>query len=272
MVDFSGTAGAASGFDGELMPVGQLAWAIFNIRGDFATKSKSSAGHYLDVELIFEDGQPFARRKVWTKIGDPMDPSNSAAYKEMGAGQLGRILECGNNAGPHNVAGYSLPDIMHPDGYPTADYRVLNGKRVAVKIKVEKGTGGYADKNDVADFLSPNPQSDSNKAYQRLLAGVYNVATPSTAAPNTGFGGAAQAAPQPALPSFGRPAAVAPPAGGAPAAAPSPFGVTSTAAAQIAPGATAAASVVKSPSDAAAPATAAPAASSWLTQAQPQQR
>jgi hypothetical protein len=68
----------------------------------------------------------------------------------------------------------------------------LNGLRVAIKIGVEKGTGGHADKNKVAEYLTPNPASQSgHKHYQRLVAGQFapDGAKPATPAAQGGFGG-----------------------------------------------------------------------------------
>src|SRR3546814_11162285 len=78
----------------------------------------------------------------------------------MGNAAIGRILEAGRNAGPHN-----------PQGYVIGSYEQLNGLRVAVKLKVEKGTEGYDDKNRVAEYLTPNPASPGNKGWVLLSAG-----------------------------------------------------------------------------------------------------
>src|SRR3546814_6669950 len=100
MMDFSGSAGARTNFD--RIPHGQLAFAIFSLRG---IKQSQSGGQYLDVELTLDDGQPFARRKIFDMIMDPNFESNSDAAKQMGNAAIGRILEAGRNAGPHNPQG-----------------------------------------------------------------------------------------------------------------------------------------------------------------------
>lgn len=147
----------------DLIPNGQLCWVIIHYRGK--QKSKSSDGSYLDLELTVDDGQPFNRRKIWDKIGDPFDPANSEAYRQMGMMAITRMLEAGKNAGPINQAGYNLPD-----------YGLLDGLRVAVKVGVEKGTGGYSDKNRVTEYLTPNPESKSgHKGWSQLQSGVHNA-------------------------------------------------------------------------------------------------
>src|SRR3546814_16679438 len=91
-------------------------------------------------------------------IMDPNFESNSDAAKQMGNAAIGRILEAGRNAGPHN-----------PQGYVIGSYEQLNGLRVAVKLKVEKGTEGYDDKNRVAEYLTPNPASPGNRSEERRV-------------------------------------------------------------------------------------------------------
>ena len=51
---------------------------------------------------------------------------------------------------------------------------------VAIKITVEKGTGGHDDKNRCR-YLSPNTESDTHKDFQKLLAG--DTAPPAETAP-----------------------------------------------------------------------------------------
>lgn len=174
-MDFSGTAGAGSDFD--TIPKGQLAWAMLNVRG---VKASGSGGGYLDCELTLCDGQPYAGRKVWEMIGDPNNAGNSEKYRQMGRIAITRILECGRGAGPHN-----------PDGYKINNYAELSGLKVAIKIGVEPGEGGHDDKNRVADWLTPNPASQSgHKYFQKLVAGEYSPPSAQPAATG-GFGGGA---------------------------------------------------------------------------------
>ena len=160
MMDFS--QGAGQDGPSTLIPNGQLAFAIMTVRG---VKPSRAGGQYLDIELTIDDNQPYARKKLWDMIGDPAFTGNSPEYREMGMRSIARILETGRNAGPNNPAGYQLTDYAH-----------LSGLRVAIKIGVEKGKDGYEDKNRVAEYLTPNPQSSASKDYQRLLAGEFNKA------------------------------------------------------------------------------------------------
>jgi hypothetical protein len=198
MIDFS--AGAGKDGPQNLIPNGQLAFAIMTVRG---VKASKSGGQYLDIELTIDDGQPYARKKLWDMIGDPQHPGNSPEYREMGMRSIARILEAGRNAGPSNPAAYSI-----------GGYTDLSGLRVAIKIGVEKGRDGYEDKNRITEYLTPNPQSSAHKDFQRLLAGEYNKAAP--AAATTGFGAAPaggfgspqpSAQPAPVAQGWGQPAA-----------------------------------------------------------------
>ncbi len=194
MMDFSAGAGISTG-GGDPIPNGALLWVIVNVRGKKPTKS---GGSYIDIELTVDEGQPFARRKIWTKVGDPMDMGNGENYRQMGMVAVSRMLESGRSAGPNNPAGYNI-----------ADYSQLSGLRVPVKVKIEAGQNGYDDKNDVGEWLTPNPQSGCAKLYQRLVSGDHGVtqkAQPQQ--PVSGFGGfgSQQQTTQPqAQPSFGQP-------------------------------------------------------------------
>lgn len=181
MMDFSGSAGTGSDFD--LLPKGMFAWAILSVRG---VKGSGSGGQYIDCELTIAEGQPYAGRKLWDMIGHPYFQGNSEKYRQMGMVAVTRILEAGRNAGPHN-----------PDGYKIDDFSQLNGLKVAIKVGVEEGSGGHDDKNRVAEWLTPNPASQSGyKGFQKLIAGDHNLGNGQAAtAPATGGFGGAPAAP-----------------------------------------------------------------------------
>ncbi|CAB4120996.1 hypothetical protein UFOVP4_54 [uncultured Caudovirales phage] len=181
MMDFSQGAGQGTGND--LIPNGQLAWVIINVRG---LKSSQSGGQYVDVELTLDDNQPFSRRKIWEMIGDPMHPGNSEAYRQMGMVAISRILESAKGAGPQT-----------PGGYKLNNFDDLHGLRVPIRIGIAKGTGGYADKNRVGEWLTPNPQSQGGfKDYQLLASGVHSKTGATTAPVAVGGFGVPQAQPQ----------------------------------------------------------------------------
>jgi hypothetical protein len=269
MVAYDYSAGAGSGSSSDLIPKGQLAWAIITFR-----ETKIGAGKgtkYHDLELTLDAGQPYEKRKVWHNLMDPFHAENSSGAKQMGMVDFPRILEAGRwgTNGPFDVAVFG-----NQGGYLLNAMEEMNGLRVAIKIGVEKGSDGYADKNVVADFLTPNPVSAAHGSWKDLVAGRYNTTAAVAEAPaQAGFAGfGAQAAPAaaPAAPTFGTPQAAAPaavqpaqpPAAAAPAQpAPAPtqaFGAPAPAqgAAQTAPvpfGATTTASGAPTPTASAPP-------------------
>lgn len=179
---------------GALIPANTLAFATFKVQS--LKNSKNSGGRYASIELILH-GQ-FENRRVFDMIADPADTKNSEAWRKMGMASLQHALEAAGIFDPAKpesygrFAGGGLVDIL----------QALDGKRVAFKVGVEKGTDGHQDKNRVVTYLSPNPVSSTFKQYQQLLAG-----------------GAAPA-PQPApAPSFGQAQAPAPTATHQPAPA-----------------------------------------------------
>lgn len=175
MMDFSGSAGAASSFD--TLPAGLLVFAVLQVKG---VKNSAKGGAYLDCELTVDQGQPYAGRKVFDMIGDPQNPGNSEAYRQMGTIAITRILEAGRSAGPNNMAGYQI-----------ASYEQLSGLRVGVKLGIETGTDGHPDKNRVAEWLTPNPASRSGyKGWAKLIAGDHGVTQTQAKQPaQSGFGG-----------------------------------------------------------------------------------
>lgn len=170
----------------ELLPHGLLSWAILTIRphnldqGLIERPSKSSDAAYLDCELTLEGG-PGDRRKVWTRIG----VRGSEKYVNMGRSAIRAILEVGRGASAQNQAAYTIN--ANQAGQP--NWLELSGLKVAVKLKIEKGQGGYEDKNDVAVWLSPIADSGTEKLFQRLLAG--DVMPPAGTIPAQRSGGAA---------------------------------------------------------------------------------
>jgi len=203
--------------DFDLIPKGTLLWAVINLKGVKASNSTTSK--YLDIELTIDEGQPYARRKIFVKVGDPNHQGNSEEYRKMGYGAIRRILEASFGATPANPQSYNV--------IPDPTYHVLHGKRVPVKVTIEKGKDGYEDKNSV-EFLSPHSSVKSvAKSFEDLKAGKHipdgAAAQPQQAAPaaQSGFFGQgqsaapSQAAAQPAGPSWlGQPSAAQPAAQG----------------------------------------------------------
>lgn len=147
--------------DFELMPKDTLAWAILSIRpGDTGAPEKISKTNpnnaYLDLELIIVGG-PYDKRKVWDMVGI----KGSESWVNQGRASVRAMLESGFNASMDK----------NPAAYKISGFNDLNGAKVAIKIGVEKGQNGYADKNKVTNYLSPNEQSSTYKDFAALNVG-----------------------------------------------------------------------------------------------------
>jgi hypothetical protein len=180
-MQFSQTSGASAPTD--LIPSGFLCWAMLTFRG--MKDSQSSNSRYADIELTVADKQPLARKKLWTKVADPDHGGNSEGYRNMGMASLTRMIEAAGIVNPADAASYE-----RLNGKRTEDIlMLLDGKYVAIRVKVEKGGEGYEDKNDVGDYLSPNPQGSSFKNFTKLTNGDHGVQIGAAAArPGGGFG------------------------------------------------------------------------------------
>jgi hypothetical protein len=184
-----------------LMPRGLLHKARLTVRG--LKNSQASNGEYADLELVLVDG-PFESRRVWPMIANPTDERNSDKWRQMSMGAIQHICEaCGifraDAPDSYNrFANATFVDIL----------KEIDGRTVAIKVGVEKGKDGHQDKNTVAEWLSPNPNSSTAKLWDKLAKGDYGVPADgkSQAVQQQGFSlgggsgsGAMQAAPQQAV-------------------------------------------------------------------------
>jgi hypothetical protein len=173
---FSPTSGANSA--PQLIPAGALHFAVFHTKE--VKKSNNTGGTYARVELGLIDG-PHEGRKIWSIVMNPLDPLNVNAQKRsegkpdganMGLTALTRMLEAARIFDPANPESYkkfngaSFENILE----------ALEGQKVAIKIKISKGSEGYDDKNEVGEYLSPNPGSGGHKGWQTLVGGTGTVA------------------------------------------------------------------------------------------------
>ena len=161
-----------------LIPAGTTAKATVLVRG--IKDSPKTGSRYLDVELTLVGGE-FNGRKVWSIIMDPTFAANSDEAKVIGEKQLACILEAcgvfkvGDDASYSQFNGKGIADVA----------RSISGQTIAVKVGVKKGTDGYADKNTISAYLSPNPSSQTSEQFKRVMAGATG-GTPSFGAPAKG--------------------------------------------------------------------------------------
>ena len=161
-------SGASTPFD--LIPNGFCCWALVTHRGMKTGQNLNDDekySRYGDLELTINDNQPFARKKVWTLIGDPDSQDNTEGFRQMGMTALTRMVESAGIVDPKVPESYAKLNGMTCDQV----LNLLDGRFVAIKVSIKKGTGGYSDKNNVGEFLTPNEASQSYKAYTKLLQG-----------------------------------------------------------------------------------------------------
>ena len=124
-------------------------------QGNFFVASQTTKAKWLPMEFTITGGE-FKGRKFWHKLfvdGDKLSERGVPQAKEIGMRTLRSFLE-------------SARQIRTDDMSPEANNKRqinsiedLNGMNLCVKIGVEKGTNGYADKNSLITAITPG-QSD----------------------------------------------------------------------------------------------------------------
>lgn len=199
---FSSSSGASEK-SSSLIPDKTLALGIIKVLE--IKRSQKTNGEYARVEFVITEGE-YANRHIWSIIMNPLDQNNvNAANRaegksdgaKMGLIALTRMFE---------AAG--LVDYTKEGEYPQMVGKsfqellaMLDGNVVAFKVKVAKGTGGYEDKNEIAEYLSPNPGSGSVIGWRKLheeATGNQAHSNPVAAKP-TFVAGPAQQAPKTGL-------------------------------------------------------------------------
>ena len=169
---FDQTTGASGSSSNQLSPHGTLAFAVIKVTGVKA--SKRTGGEYANLELTISEGE-YQRRKVWTVIMNPQDSRNIDEIKraegkpdgaKMGLVALTRIFE---------AAGVFTNDPRSYQKFNGATFveilQHIEGLTAGIKVKIAKGGDGYDDKNEVAEFLSPNPASGASQNWNKLTGG-----------------------------------------------------------------------------------------------------
>jgi hypothetical protein len=187
---FSPTSGASSA--PELIPAGTLAWAIIKVTNKKNTKD--SGGEYYNIELTVHGGE-YEGRKVFEMLPNYQDSRNSDKWRAMGVTNITRIMEAAGFFKPSDPESYKA--FVGKPFEIIANF--IDGQRCAIKVKVEKNSDpAYADRNKVADYLSPNPASGGYKDFQRLIGGQQAVSE----ARSQAFSPNSQVAPSFPKPSF----------------------------------------------------------------------
>ncbi len=122
-------------------------------RGNFF-KASQGGGRAKWMPVVFTiKGGDYNGRKVWHRIfvdGDKMSERNVPVAKEIGLRTMRSIIESARNINPDDTT----PNAQQARQLNSIED--LNNMELCVKIGIEKGTNGYADRNRLIAPLTPN--------------------------------------------------------------------------------------------------------------------
>ena len=145
------------GFD-ELIPANTIAPVIMTIRPGgkgpegWLTESKTSDAMYLNCEFTITEG-PYAKRKVWSNMtwtGGKKNEKGQSIGGEITRSTLRAMLESARNISPLDMSEKAMAARR------VNSFSEFDGVEFIVKIGVEKGSGGYPDKNKVLAVVTPD--------------------------------------------------------------------------------------------------------------------
>ena len=163
MLDFNQIESDTKTGDFELIPDKTIAYAVMQLqggdteipefgRGNFFLKSQHSKAKWLPLEFTIIGGD-YDGRKVWHRLfvdGDKMSERNVPIAKEIGLRTMRAIIESARGIDPSD----SSPQAQQ--GRQLNSIEQLNGMELCIKIGIEEGTNGYADRNRMVAPLTPN--------------------------------------------------------------------------------------------------------------------
>jgi hypothetical protein len=165
-----------------LIPAGTLAFAVVLVQE--IKKSGKTGGEYARLEFAISEGE-FTGRRIWSIVMNPLDKlnineENRAAGKsdgaKMGLVSITRMFEAAGIVDPSNKSSYQ---VLNGKSFPEI-LDMMSGNTVAIKVKIAPGKDGYEDKNEIADYLTPNPQSTGHSGWLKLTSDLPNKASPKT--------------------------------------------------------------------------------------------
>lgn len=167
---FDFNSAASNSFD--LIPENTIAPMVMTIRpgtagdGGWLTQSNSSDAQYLNAEFVVSGGR-FKGRKFWQNLvvsGGKVDENGQSKAGNISRSTLRGILESsrGIKADDESEAAKKARLV--------SGYGDFSGMEFVGKIGIEKGTGGYSDKNKLIAPIGPE-----SAAYAEAKAGGGNV-------------------------------------------------------------------------------------------------
>lgn len=153
------------------IPANTLCWGIVTFsdnaprdpQGNYLpTPSKSTEGnYYLDLVITIQGGR-HDKRKIFEKLG----VKGNKGWVDRGRTAMRAMLEThfgASMASQESAAKYQIPHLG-----------VFHGARVAIKTGIENDTnqsGEPRQRSKVSNWLSPNPDSNMKKDWEKLQAG-----------------------------------------------------------------------------------------------------
>lgn len=159
----------------ELIPKGTVAKAVIIVKE--RKSSQSTGGDYVSIELAIQGGQ-YNNRRVFGMLCNPFDTNNSEVWRQMGIGAITRILESKGVFNPEHPESYE----QFNDGEFLNIIEAINGAGVVIKVGIDKGKDGRADRNSISDWGSPNPSSNGHKLWAQATEGSAPAPAPVPAA------------------------------------------------------------------------------------------
>lgn len=162
MIDFNDVPND-SGKEFELIPAGTVARAVLTMkRGETVIPDYSSqpmfkvgatGAKYLECEFTIVGG-PYDKRKFWQNImcdGGKINPETGMPWcKEIGIRTFRDIINSAFGLDPNDTS----PEAANRR--KVNDLTALDGAEFCLKVAIEKGTNGYADKNKMLVALAVN--------------------------------------------------------------------------------------------------------------------
>ena len=196
MIDFNDVPND-SNREFELIPAGTVARAILTMKrggeviADYSSqpmfKVGASGAKYLECEFTIVGGK-YDKRKFWQNImcdGGKINPESGMPWcKEIGIKTFRDIINSAFGLDPNDTS----PEAA--SRRKVNDLTALDGAEFCVKIAIEKGTNGYADKNKMLVALALNSNEyigSSNQApVQPQVQQPVQQAKNTNPTPNTG--------------------------------------------------------------------------------------
>ena len=203
MLDLNNVSYSDSGpKDFELIPDGVVVRAFIKLEGgdmelpEFGGgtyfKSSQSGAKWMPIEMTIVGGA-YDKRKIWQNIfvdGAKLDENGFSVAKRIGLETIKKMVDSHFSISMKDDS----PEAAQKRGSVNGVH-MLNGMQICLKVGIEKGTNGYADKNKIKTVLTP----DSKEFIAGTATSVAPAATPTP-----------QAAPAPSAPATTATAGVTP--------------------------------------------------------------